>query len=342
MLKDITYNSDFLNSLFAEKDFSFINGTDKESEDLQLKIKQQESEREHIIYFINSLNNIISLPENKNSELFSKSLNSANKIFEDINENIKSLHTLDSILEKIKQDIVNLLILIESSASDESLYTDRAFTIKSSINNYSTTLNNIKNKILLNDIKIDNLFHNTSIENFSFNFDALFPQNNEVTTKDELVNNKIDINFTPNDIINENTNIIKNNDTLTISEKSGKIFLPYKESEINAYLEQYPEQYRSFEDVVNKEFILPIENYIKHSVVSRFRETYYLIRDREAKSVIEALKYGIDLMFKSELAPAIVAACKTQSQLENYLDCLEHNQLENFKDFKIVFEINPL
>lgn len=139
----------------------------------------------------------------------------------------------------------------------------------------------------------------------------------------------------------ENSNK-KDNNTLIISEKSKKVFLPYKESEVNSYLQQYPDQYRSFEDVVNKEFILPIENYIKNFVVSRFRETYTLIRDREAKSIMDALKYSVELMFKRNLNPAIIAACKTQAQLENYLDCLERGHLEQFEDFKIVFEVNPL
>ena len=76
--------------------------------------------------------------------------------------------------------------------------------------------------------------------------------------------------------------------------------------------------------------------------MTRFRETYALIRDREGKSVLDALKYSFDLMFKDDLNPAIIAACKTQQQLEDYLYCLEHKNLEDFKHFKIQFHVAPL
>ena len=81
---------------------------------------------------------------------------------------------------------------------------------------------------------------------------------------------------------------------------------------------------------------------MKHPVVARFREAYSLIRDRESKSVIDAFKFAIDMMFRYDLNPVIIAACKTQDQLEHYLSCLEKNTLDNFTDFNIKFEVNPL
>ena len=48
------------------------------------------------------------------------------------------------------------------------------------------------------------------------------------------------------------------------------------------------------------------------------------------------------MMFRHDLNPTIIAACKTQEQLEHYLSCLERNSLEEFKDFEIRFELNPL
>ena len=134
----------------------------------------------------------------------------------------------------------------------------------------------------------------------------------------------------------------KDNTVLTISEKENKVFLPYKETEINAYLEQFPDQYTSFENVIEKEFVLPLTYYITHPVISRFREAYSLCRDREGKPALESLKYGMDLMFNKKLNPAIIAACKTQEQLSNYLNCLDKNDLKEFTDFEIKFEINPL
>ena len=80
---------------------------------------------------------------------------------------------------------------------------------------------------------------------------------------------------------------------------------------------------------------------MSHPVLSRFREAYSLCRDREAKPIFESLKYGMDMMFNRRLNPAIIAACKTQDQLSHYLNCLEKNDLKNFTDFEIKFEMNP-
>lgn len=136
--------------------------------------------------------------------------------------------------------------------------------------------------------------------------------------------------------------IKKNNNILLISEQEKSVYLPYSEKEILQYLEQFPDKYFSFEDVVEKEFITSIEHFNQSPILSRFRETYTLIRDRESKSILEAFELAIKIMFASNLNPAIIAACKTQKQLENYLHCLEHNKLNDFKDFFILYRINPL
>ena len=76
--------------------------------------------------------------------------------------------------------------------------------------------------------------------------------------------------------------------------------------------------------------------------MARFRETYSLYRDREATSVLEAFKAAMQLAFKGELNPAIIAACKTKKQLNNYLLCLEENKTDDFQDFKIIYDMTPL
>ena len=132
------------------------------------------------------------------------------------------------------------------------------------------------------------------------------------------------------------------NDTLLVSERERKVYLPYSKKEVVEYLEQYPDQYRSFVDVVRQEFIFPIDFYLKHPAIARFRETYSLIRDRESKSIVEAFKLAMDTMFKYDLNPAIIAACKSEDQLEKYLDCLSKKKTNEFTDFKIQFDVTPL
>ena len=46
-------------------------------------------------------------------------------------------------------------------------------------------------------------------------------------------------------------------------------------------------------------------------------------------------------MFKYELNPIIICACRNLDELDIYLDCLEENELYDFKCFDINFEIMP-
>lgn len=164
----------------------------------------------------------------------------------------------------------------------------------------------------------------------------------ELQTVKTLVNHKVaDVQDNDNNIIEESS-IHSDNLVLITSESDNKVYLPYKVSEVEAYLEQYAEDYSGFEDVVEKEFVIPLEYYMKHPTTARFRETYSLIRDREGKSIVEALNYAFTLMFKYDLNPTIIAACKTQEQLDDYINCLETDRLDKFNHFKIEFRINPL
>lgn len=162
----------------------------------------------------------------------------------------------------------------------------------------------------------------------------------KLQTAELLVNYK-------NTNIRDTNNIIEcakhlDNLILITSESDNKVYLPYKVFEIEAYMQQYPEYYSSLDDVIEKEFVIPLDYYIKHPTMARFRETYSLIRDREGKSIVEALNYAFSLMFKYDLNPTIIAACKTQEQLDDYIDCLENERLDKFNHFKIEFRINPL
>lgn len=326
----------FLDSLFTQKDFYFLNSLDDEINLIQSQIEKQEKKRDIIVDAINSFeNNIKDLSKNKFSPI-SDLLEEVEKSFVLVNSNIKSLYELKDILSDINTKIINLLVDIESHPSSTQTYMKQVDILKEVISNYSNNCSTIKEKIANNDLilneflssdKFKNIFKNTEIDSI----------NNDIETNEEKIQTEeVTSNFTTADI--DNT---YNNTLLRISEKENKVYLPYTNNEIKSYLAQFPDDYNSPEDVINKEFILPLDYYIKHPVLSRFRETYSLIRDREGKSILEAIKYSMNLMFIYELSPAIIAACKTQEQLENYLDCLDKKQLDNFTDFEIKFEINP-
>lgn len=360
-----SYNLDFLNNYFTSDEFNFINNANLENEKLNEIIAKEMHNRDIIVNFINNLHNIVSSTDNESNKDFLRLLSDVQGIFEKINDNIKFVQELKDDSSKINDDIVKLLINAEEISSNRENYFEYIQKLKDMINDFSTKSNELKSKVLLNDIKIDTFFQKNIVKKYLSVFDIEFNlRNSEISFNDNNSNNNNDNKYIHNynNILDNNINqvstkendtpsynssfntedLFEDNDTLLVSEKLKKVFLPYTKHEVSLYLEQYPNSYRSYQDVINKEFVLSLDYYMKHPVVARFREAYSLIRDRESKSVIDAFKFAIDIMFHYSLSPVIIAACKTQEQLEHYLACLNKNKLEEFNDFKIKYEITPL
>lgn len=339
MTINTSYNLDFLNNYFTSNEFNFINNANLENQKLDEIILKETKTRDIIVSFINNLHDYISDSNHESNTEFLALLSEVQEIFEKINNNIKIIQDLKDDSSKILDNIVELLINIEQNHDNSNNYTNQIQDLKEMINNFSVKNEDVRSKILLNDIKIDTFFQKNIVKKYLSSFDTEMrltdKTNISSSNTDDLTINKKLTNS------NEKENIQENH-TLIVSEKLKKIFLPYTKHEISLYLEQYPNSYTSYQDVIEKEFILSLDYYMKHPVVARFREAYSLIRDRESKSVIDAFKFALDNMFRYELNPVIIAACKTQEQLEHYLDCLEKNKLEDFNDFEIKFEVAPL
>lgn len=324
-----SYNYDFLNNYFSTKEFNFINNANSECQYIDTIITKESNFRDIIIDFISHLNDFIShSTDNKNE--FLQLLTETQNIFEQINDSIKMLHNLKLIYSEISDKIVRLLIKIESNNDNSINYESQIQEIKDLINKFEIENEDVKAKVLLNDIKVETFFQKSIVKKCLSSLDIVYDDSNHTNQ-----------NIHDNTFSTENIDTVKDNNTLLVSEKSGKVFLPYTKSEIALYLEQYPNEYTSLNDVIKKEFVLSLDYYMKHPVIARFREAYSLIRDRESKSVIDAFKYALEFMFRYELNPVVIAACKTQEQLEDYISCLEKNKLDEFTDFEIKFEINP-
>lgn len=339
MASAVIYNNNFLNSLLTSYEFNFLNNIDLDKQKIDSMIEKEKNNRDLIITFINRLNNIISSNSvTEDSLSLPKLLSDVQSISELVNENIKLLQKNKEFLSEVNESIVDLLVRIESEENGEEIeekYEDEIIEFKNKLSNFSTTLEKSKSTIILNDIKIDNFLQQSIVKkylsSFSITIETTQPANHSIKPLETLeIEQPIP------------ENVEENNLTLLVSEKLKKVYLPYSKKEVLEYLEQFPDQYTSFEDVVNQEFVFPIDFYLKHPVVARFRETYALIRDRESKSIIEAFKYAMDMMFHYDVNPTIIAACKSQNQLENYISCLERKKLDEFTDFEIKFEINPL
>lgn len=272
---------------------------------LNLKIAEQENKKNEVTCLFDTLSKTDSVSKINSKKDYAEKINKISKKF--VN-NIEKLNSLKSLLIDINSDFASLSK--KDFSSDEN-----AKILKEKINNYFSTYEEIKKDISLADIEVDTFVKEI---NYSDN------------SKSEEISEEIS---------EEN---IQNNNTLIISEKDNKVFLPYTVSEIQSYMEKYPKEYKSLEYVINKEFILPLDYYTKHPSLARFREAYSLIRDREAKSVFDALKYALNVMFKYDLNPAIISACKTEEALNFYIECLENKDLSKFNLFKIEFKLNPL
>ena len=140
------------------------------------------------------------------------------------------------------------------------------------------------------------------------------------------------------DIYNENGELV-DNDTLIISDPYQTVVLPYKVEELEKKLEKN-KKYKSIKDVLENEYVIPLDSF-KDPIKSRFREAFQLVKKKERGSLKEAVGLGFELMFQSNLNPAIIAACKDLDELDIYLDCLDDNELEKFNCFKISYSVPP-
>ena len=333
------YNNTFLNSLFTAKEFKFIDGLDSDSQKYDSILQKEITYRDEIVTFINVLRDKMVKGESfDESDNLNELLKTSQECFDKVNENIKTIQSNKETLENINKKIVDLLINIDSQIENmpASKFYDQASSLKDEITAYTEQSESFKSTMEANDSFIKDFLNKDTIQKYL---------NSVAETEEPIVENEVS-NDTEDEIESESyelqEDIKEENDTLLVSEKDQKVYLPYSKDEILEYLKQYPTQYESFSDVVLQEYIFPISFYIKHPVIARFRETYSLIRDRESKTIIDAFKMAMDAMFHHDLNPAIIAACKSQKQLEHYIECLENNDFDAFTDFKIQFDVNPL
>lgn len=165
------------------------------------------------------------------------------------------------------------------------------------------------------------------------------------TVSEEIINDVSEI--MEGTVTNEQANDTKSDETekseekkvLIISSRENKVILPYKEANINVLLEDGI--YSSREEAIEKRYTIPLSKY-KNEALSRVVEGYKLARVKEEKSVVDSLKYALNLLFERRLHPAIITACDTIDELDIYLACLEENVMELFDFFDVVFDYAPI
>ena len=183
----------------------------------------------------------------------------------------------------------------------------------------------------------------TTNQDFKINYviDNLERKNNVVNFK---LTNLTEIEANPEGLIFEIDeekvveNNLEDNKTLIISEEDGKVYLPYTKDEVKE--EMLQNKGKKISELIEENYILPLDKF-KNSMRARFREGYNLMYKREGKSKKSAILLGFELMFETNLHPAIISACKSLEELDIYLDCLEDNELEKFSCFKIIYKSLP-
>ena len=172
---------------------------------------------------------------------------------------------------------------------------------------------------------IDNLERKENVVNF------------KLTNLTEIIANEEGLEF----IIDEEKvieNNLEDNHTLVISEEDGKVYLPYTKEDIKREVGQ--NKGSKISEIIENKYTHPLDKY-KNSIRARFREGYNLMYRKEKKSKRSAILLGIELMFETNLHPAIISACKNLEELDIYLDCLDDNELEKFSCFKIIYKSLP-
>lgn len=129
------------------------------------------------------------------------------------------------------------------------------------------------------------------------------------------------------------------NNILIISEKEQRAYLPYRYEDVLKIYKNPGNKYSSIIEVIQSLYVVPLKKFEKFSI-ARFREAFNLVFKKENGSFFKAFDLAIELTFKHNLNPIIIAACRNLDELDIYLDCLEENELPDFKCFEIRFDTN--
>lgn len=237
-----------------------------------------------------------------------------------INKNIEKYKHLLDILDKIKNDCSNV---------------EYSETINA-ISNYNKEFEAQTLSILRSNLDIERFIHSMSSVDIS---EYLSIEGLDKVYKTDKDNSELKKQSKFRILRKNNEALVEN--TLIISETNKTVTLPYKISDLKNLLRNDSEKYNSLSDIILDKYTIPISEY-KFSALSRFKEAYRLIINKEHGSKKQALNLAFELFSNYNLHPAIITACKNLNELDIYLSCLEFNELEDFRFFKIVYDVLPV
>lgn len=289
--------------------------------------EQENRENKKIEIILDFLDKFNSYLENDNTEKNTQSYIKMLELIKNLSDNLRinkvNLNNLKTFLNNLFPENFDINDDIKSKIDE---YNNLALDCKKSIRETSNQFENfitiyIKNMTFSNtENQIDNNTEEIIDENKNDEESKEISQEQEENTK-------------------EATQEIKDNRVLLISETQKKVFLPYYIDDLEKIL-QKKKRYNSIQDVINNEYTIPISKY-KNPIISRFKEAYKLMKNKEDSTILESLDLAFEVTFNNSLNPAIITACKSLEELDLYLDCLEANSLDKFEPFKIKYEVLP-
>ena len=289
----------------------------------------------------NNLNTQLNIQE-MNIKILLECLKNINEVIQNT-ENLDTLNELIDLLKEIKINLKKLRDNISRLNKIQSLL--ELIPVNISDNNLNDKLEEYNNLAI--SFQNDTYNINSEVSNFILRYIEKTSFSNKKNNKEDISEEEVQKTVIENekrlkDIAIEkeleNTEIA-DNDTLLISQKQNKVFLPYTVSELKEKLYKN-KKYNNIQEIINNEYIIPFDRY-KNSIISRFKEAYNLMRKKEKASITDSLDLALELSFNSLLNPAIITACKNLDELDIYLDCLSSNELDKFNIFKIKYEILP-
>ena len=256
------------------------------------------------------------------------------------NNNLQSLYiVLEKEAEKENINILNLLIDKTTALIKE--YNNQIYKINKNIALLEELLE--KSSYLNEGIIRQTInMYNMEYQDIKKDFNSNIWSNEDSTIIDDMETNE-EYNNQMEDTIeikNIENYAIENNDTLLISEILNKVVLPYTAEEVIKELENEDNYYSTVYDVIESEFTKPL-SYYKNQFFARYKETIKLATEREGYKKTDAIILALEMMKKRYLYPAVITACRNIDELDVYIDCLDKNELDDFKIFKIKYELYP-
>lgn len=277
--------------------------TDTLSKNSNEKVKAFSTQISKIDRNIESLKDLLGNIDNLSKIDILKSINKYNKKYNEIKRNITLNNSNSGLNAK-----TNYVIETKAQSLENTIVADEAKTLNSVVNNNETINNNIDSK------KTNPIDNNVDSKMTSSMYDN--PNNSEDVE-------------------------LESNDTLLISEILGTVILPYSRSEVLEILKDKNNNYQTVQEIISDKFTRPLSDY-RFQFWARYNETKKLLTERQNCKLADAITLALEMTGKRYLHPAIISACRNLDELDVYLDCLEKNELDDFKIFKIKYELHPI